>query len=263
VSGVPAWQQLDPSGALYGVPENPSISSVTLQVTDATGVTAQQTLAETVTPAAPLTVYAEPEAAAPGQTVQLTAVLRDPSGARVPNVSISFVTTGSATLTGADGGALPTATDANGSASVALSDAQVETVVVAASANGQAGSTAVIFTTALAVPTYMGLDAAPLTQSADGASAITIIARVLDQNRQSIAGVPVLFEATSGTLAAASVMTDAFGQAQTTLTSDKPLIAAVTVTVPGVSEQNTIDRNAVIVMFIPPGATTSGARHAV
>jgi hypothetical protein len=235
---------------------------MTLEVTDATGVTAQQTLAETVTPAAPLTVYAEPEAASPGRTVQVTAVLRDASGARVPNASISFVATGAATLSGAQGGALPTATDANGSASVALSDAQVETVVVAASANGQAGSTAVIFTNAPAVPTYLGLDAAPLTQSADGTSAITIIVRVLDQNRQSIAGVPVLFEATSGTLAAASVMTDAFGQAQTTLTSDQPAIAAVTVTVPGVSEQNAIDRNSVIVMFIPASAMTSGARPA-
>jgi hypothetical protein len=251
VSDIPAWQQLDPSGVLFGLPENPSTNTMALQFTDSAGATAQVTVAETVTPAEPLTVYAEPEAAAPGQTVQVTAVLRDATSARVPNAPIRFVATGSATLSGANGGALPTATDANGSAGVTLGDTQAETVVVSAAANGQAGSTSVIFTTSPAVPTYFGVDVPPPGQPAAGTNGIAIIARVLDQHRLSIAGVPVLFETTLGTLSAASVMTDAFGQAETILTSDQPGTAAVTVTVPGISEQNTIDRNLTIITFTP------------
>ncbi len=66
-------------------------------------------------------------------------------------------------------------------------------------------------------PGVVSVDAEPDAIPADGASSTELVALVLDANENPVPGVPVIFRVSSGTLVSDQAITDANGEARTTL----------------------------------------------
>jgi hypothetical protein len=97
------------------------------------------------------------------------------------------------------------------------------------------------------------LNASPGTVPAGGGT-VTLTAVVMDENGNRLAGVPVTFSSTSGTLLNATVLTDSNGEAKTTLTTNQQ--AQVSVTAGGQTAQLTISVNPPINVSISVSSAT-------
>ena len=93
------------------------------------------------------------------------------------------------------------------------------------------------------------LNASPGSIPSTGGT-VTLVATVTDESGNRLPGVPVSFTATAGTLGATSVVTDTFGEATTTITTDRE--TAVTASAGGESSPTTT-----ITVTTAPAATLS------
>jgi hypothetical protein len=98
------------------------------------------------------------------------------------------------------------------------------------------------------------LNASPGTVPAGGGT-VTLTAVVMDENGNRLAGVPVTFGSTSGTLLNATVLTDSNGEARTTLNTNQQ--AQVSVTAGGQTAQLTISVNPPVSVSISVSGSTT------
>jgi protocatechuate 3,4-dioxygenase beta subunit len=89
------------------------------------------------------------------------------------------------------------------------------------------------------VPTSATVAVSPSSVPADGSSAASVAVTVLDQNGQPLAGVPVAFAATLGSLTPAQAVTDGQGTATALLRSGQPGSSTVTAVVAGIANSAT------------------------
>ena len=98
----------------------------------------------------------------------------------------------------------------------------------------------------------ISLTATPSTVPAQGGT-VTVVASVTDADGNRLPGVPVSFSVSAGSLGATSVLTDATGQATTTVTTDRD--TTVTANSGGQTATGTITVNNAPTITVTPGAT--------
>ena len=121
----------------------------------------------------------------------------------------------------------------------------------AAGADG-ATSSALTVTIGGAETAAMSLTATPSTVPANGGT-VTVVAAVTDADGNRLLGVPVSFSVSAGSLGATSVLTDANGQATTTVTTDRD--TTVTASSGGQTATATITVNTAPAITVTPDAT--------
>lgn len=189
------------------------------------------TLSITVDTPTTILVGAAPSSVPPGGgTVTVTALVLGAGGNRLSNVPINFSTTA--------GNLSPTfaTTDENGEARVELTT--TTTATVTARAGTVSGSTTVpVSGTTNAPPARVTLSANPSSVPSSGGT-VTLTATVLDANNNRLGNVAVTFSTTAGTLSSTTVLTDANGEARSSL--DTSTAASVTARAGQVSGTATI-----------------------
>ena len=103
----------------------------------------------------------------------------------------------------------------------------VATVTAFSGSATSATDTPLTVTIGGAATASISVTATPGTVPAIGGT-VTVVAAVSDADGNLLPGVPVTFSVNAGTLGAASVLTDAFGQATTTVTTDRETVVTVT-----------------------------------
>lgn len=187
-----------------------------------------QTAAANTTPpkVATLSVTASPQSIPTdgSQSSSIKVYVRDSTNVLMAGVTVTFAASSGGIAVN------QATTDTNGLATATLTtggDATPRTITVTASAGGQSGTTTV---TVVAPVAKVVLTSSTATIPTDGAVSAVITATVRDSGNAAVAGVPVSFTATSGTVAVTSAVTDATGVAKATLsTGSDPSLRIITV----------------------------------
>jgi PKD repeat protein len=148
------------------------------------------------------------------ETAELTAFIVENGGTPVHNGTLVVFTT---TLGQLD---LTEARTNNGRASVRLSANGSSGVARVTASSGGARSEALEITVGAAAADTVSLSATPGTIPATGGS-VVLLATVRGTGGQGLAGIPVTFSATTGSLNPSTVVTDSLGEARSTLTSNQ------------------------------------------
>lgn len=122
-------------------------------------------------------------------------------------------------------------------------------VVVAGTSAISAGFT--MATGAAAAPGTVSLSVNPVTISESSPTPPSVVATIFDQNDDTMAGQPVTFTSSAGTLSSATATTDSLGQAAVTLSIGEVTSSPVTVTVTAAAGGVTQTAE---VTFVPPTA---------
>ncbi len=188
---------------------------------------------------------------ADGTPATITAQALNGNGAPVVGVPVSF-----STDSGNLGAPTTGVTNAQGVVTdTAYSDTPgTAALVTATAADGVSGNTTISFyaVSVSSVQVWSSLSDVP----ADGKTTATVTARVLNGGGQPVAGVPVNFTASLGTLAPpVSMATNAQGQVSAAVYSAAPGQATVTATAAGVSGTTTVDFYQVSVTEVQVGVS--------
>ena len=116
----------------------------------------------------------------------------------------------------------------NGQAVVTLRAGSRSGIAEVSAFSGGARSEPVMITIGGAAAASIVVTASPGTVPAGG-GAVTLSARPTDASGNVLPGVPVRFSADAGTLSASTAISDALGEARTTLTTDRDTVATVSV----------------------------------
>ena len=157
-------------------------------------------------------------------TAQISATIIEQSGTPAHNGTLVTFTSTLGTLEPQE------AVTQNGQAVVTLragTRSGVATVTAFSGSATSATDTPLTVTIGGAATASISLTATPGTVPAIGGT-VTVVAAVSDVDGNLLPGVPVTFTANAGVLGAASVLTDAFGQATTTVTTDRETVVTVT-----------------------------------
>ena len=204
----------------------------------AQGVAGTTTVDFYATAVASVNVSASPsQVPADGTPATITAQALNGNGAPVVGVPVSF-----STDSGNLGAPTTGVTNAQGVVTdTAYSDTPgTAALVTATAADGVSGNTTISFyaVSVSSVQVWSSLSDVP----ADGKTTATVTARVLNGGGQPVAGVPVNFTASLGTLAPpVSMATNAQGQVSAAVYSAAPGQTTVTATAAGVSSTATVD----------------------
>lgn len=148
------------------------------------------------------------------ETAEVTATIIENGGTPVHNGTLVVFTT---TLGQLD---LSEVRTNNGRASVRLNANGSSGIARITASSGGAKSEALEITIGAAAADTVSLSATPGTIPATGGS-VVLLATVRGTGGQGLAGIPVTFSATSGTLNPSTAITDSLGEARSTLTSNQ------------------------------------------
>jgi hypothetical protein len=189
-------------------------------------------------------------------TATLTATVTEPAGTPVQNGTVVTFSTNIGSIDPAE------ARTHNGSCTVTFRAGSISgTATVRAVSGGTAASSGdgsatqsdeIELLVGAAAASRVLLNSSPGTVSAGGGTAI-LTATVIDENGNRLAGVPVTFVSSAGTLLNGTVLTDSNGEARTTLTTNTE--ARVTATAGGQSVDLTVPVNPAINVAISLAST--------
>jgi hypothetical protein len=162
-----------------------------------------------------------------GESLTLTATVKDQDGAAMSGISVTF------TRTGANPGSETKTTDAGGQATHTYSgtgagDDSISATATLAQRSASASASATWY-----VPAASSLSVSPANATKTVGSTHTVTATVNDQQGRALAGVTVHFEVTGANSASGDKTTDASGQAAFSYTGNNAGQDTVTATVPG------------------------------
>ncbi|WP_339382647.1 Ig-like domain-containing protein [Pseudomonas sp. R9.37] len=236
------------------------VGSATITAKAVTGTAATANVSFTADSAAALTITAAPSSitADGSSTSTLSATVKDAHGNLVVGTPVAWKTS-AGTLA-----SVSTTTNASGVATVVLtSSTKAESATVDAKAGTGNGSAVVTFT--VNSPAALTVIAAPASITADGSSTSTLSATVKDAQGNLVAGTPVAWKTSAGTLASVSTTTNASGMATVVLTSSTTAGSATVDAVAGAGSGSAVvtftigNAAAVTVTAAPASITADGS----